>query len=164
MDYWIRSEVVYRPTFDLSELLAFGLGIERVIFATEPVRLASGFAIIAIVVILSRIVFNTEEAPAAVEADIYMELLLAVELFDASTVDPDDITDTFYLRTVFYAFGIEHAIDALKAFPRFTAFCWMRDVYYFDRADVFVLGLVGLGGIHDDAVNVYLILVLFKLG
>lgn len=72
MDYWIRSEVVYRPTFDLSELLAFGLGIERVIFATEPVGLATGFAIIAIVVILSRIVFNTEEAPAAVEADIYM--------------------------------------------------------------------------------------------
>lgn len=81
---------------------------------------------------MSRIVFNTEEAPAAVEANIYMELLLAVELFDASTVDPDDITDAFYLGTVFYAFGIEHAIDALKAFPRFTAFCAMRDVYYFD--------------------------------
>lgn len=91
-------------------------------------------------------------------------MLLAVELFDASTVDPDDITDTFYLGTVFYAFGIEYAIDALKAFPRFAAFCAMRDVYYFDGADVFVLGLVGLGGIHDDAVNVYLVLVLFKLG
>jgi len=106
----------------LSELLAFGLGIERVIFAAEPIGLASGLTVVAVVVVLSLVVFNTEKAPAAVEVNIYMELLFPFVLFDTSSVDPDNITDAFNLWAVFDAFSIKHAVDTLKAFPRFAAF------------------------------------------
>jgi len=122
MDYCIRSKIFVRPAFDLSELLAFRLGIERVIFATEPIGLATGFTIIAVVIVLSLVVFDTEKAPAAIKVDINMQLFLSVVFFDTSTVDPDNITDAFNLGTVFDAFGIKHAVDTLKAFPRFASF------------------------------------------
>jgi hypothetical protein len=92
-----------------------------------------------------------------------MQLLLAIELFDAGTVDPNDIADAFYLGTILDALGIEHAVYTLKAFPRFATFCAIGNIDYFDRANVFVLSLVRLRCINYDAVNVYLVLVLFKL-
>ena len=163
MDYRITAKVINRPTFDLSEKLTFGLGIERVIFSTEPVRSTCRFAFIAVVIIGTCIVFNSEETPATVKADIDMQLFLAIELFDAGTVNPYDIADAFYLGTVLNALGIKHAVYTLKAFPRFVTFCAMGSIHYLDRTNVFVLGLVGLRCIHYDAVNVYLVLVLLKL-
>ena len=80
------------------------------------------FSVINVTIWKICILLYAKQTPAAIEMYVYMKLLLAVVVFDATSMNSNNITDASDLRAIFYALCIENTIDKFKTLPHFIPF------------------------------------------
>ena len=105
------------------------------------------------------IFFRRKKDPATVELDIDVELLESVVLLDICTMDSDHVADAFNLRAVFRPLGVDNAVHKLVIIFGFVPARMVAGINNFDCADVLVVGLLRLAGVHHNAVDVHLVLI-----
>lgn len=89
-------------------------------------------------------IFTSEEYPAAIENDVYMELFLVSVLFNTCSVDANNVTNASNLRTILYSLSVKNTVDKLVAFSRLVPKRIVRLVNHLNRANILVVcGFVG---------------------
>ncbi len=102
MHYRVLIEVLLAELPQCLQNLHLNIVVKWVILARKPIGLIYVYA-------------GREQHPRRIEVHIYMELELALVLFDGSSVNSDYVADVFGLWTVLRFFGIEDAAHVLVA-------------------------------------------------